>query len=130
MKLIQVPPTHIDKAWKEGASDLAKACNRTDEVTGDQLRLMLTRNEYQLLGVIHVGKMVGWAAVRIEQMPNKRALFVYAIHAPGAVVLDQLKEYAAFNGCSSIRGACDDAVARLWQRLGAVKKYQVMEWAL
>ena len=127
MKLFTVPSTHIDKAWRDGAFLLAKACARTNEVTGDQLKLMLSRGELQLLGV-GPDRPVGWAAVKVEQLPNYRTLLVYAIHAPGAVVFDQLKAYARFNGCSAIRGACDDAVSRLWKRMGAQKKYQIMEW--
>lgn len=129
MKLIQVPHTHIDQAWRDGASSLSKACLRTDEVTGEQLKLMLARNEYQLLGAIDKDKPVGWAAVCVQQLPNLRALLVYAIHAPGtSAMFDQLKEYARFNGCTAIQGACDDAVSRLWARSGAKRKYQMMEW--
>jgi hypothetical protein len=123
VKLTQIPHTHIDAAWAEGAYLLDVACDRTDEVTGGQLKMMLSRNELQLLKCEN-----GWAAVRVDQLPNYRALHVYAIHAPGVRAFDQLKDYARFFGCSAIRGACDDAVARLWTRLGARKKYQIMEW--
>jgi len=128
MKLFQVPHTHIDKAWRDGASNLERACERGDEVTPSQLKLMLSRNERQLLGVEQFGEPRGWAVVGIEALPNYRALAVYAAFAPGCVVLDQLKEYARANGCVAIRIACDDAGARLWSSRGAKKKYQVMEW--
>jgi len=130
MKLFSVPATHIDKAWKDGAFRLGLACQRTKEVTADQLKLMLSRGELQLLGAMDGDKPKGWAAVRIDQLPNYRALLVYAIHAPGAVLLDQLKSYAEHNGCTAIRGACDDAVSRLWTKYGAQKRYQIMEFAL
>ena len=41
ISLSVVAPTHIDKAWKDGASCLAEACETSGgEITGDQLKLI------------------------------------------------------------------------------------------
>jgi hypothetical protein len=49
-KLIVVPSTHIDVAWKEGAHRLGLACATSGgEISGDQLKMMLSRGERTLL---------------------------------------------------------------------------------
>lgn len=127
-----VPHTHIDIAWnRDGASILSKACERSGgEITGDQLKMMLARNEYTLLCLPHeVGK--AWVVVTVQQMPNLRALHIQAIHAPGATSTEafrQLQAYARHNGCTVIRGACGPAVSKLWARkFNARPVYSVME---
>lgn len=131
MKLFHVSPAFIDKAWRDGAHKLSEACEKScGEITADQLKLMLSRGERQLIGVGEES-IVGWAAIQIQQLPNKRVLYVYSIYAPGATgpeAFGLLKQLAVENGCSSIRGACNDAVSRLWERkFGAKKLYQTME---
>lgn len=123
-----VPPTHIDQAWKDGAEKLSQACKRVDEVTADQLKMLLSRGEKQLVGIDG-----GWAVIQFEQLPNKRVLFVYSLYAPGRTqeFFELLSEVAKQNGCSAIRGACDDANKRLWEmKLGAKTVYSILEYEL
>jgi hypothetical protein len=131
-RLIIVPATHIDRAWKEGACNLAKACDTSGgEITGDQLRMMLTRGERTLLRMDHADAIVGWAAVGVEQLPNMRVMFVYELFAPRGhfeTFFDQLKEMAAAYGCSRIRCAAKPAQERLYRMLCGYKPvYQVLE---
>lgn len=132
MNLFQVPIQFVERAWADGAHNLSQAVEKSQgEITADQLKLILTRGERILVGVAEEGQTpVGWAAVSVQQLPNLRTLYVYAIYAPGATgpeAFGLLKQYAKDNGCSEIRGACDDAVQRLWERkLGAQKVYTVM----
>lgn len=131
--LFYVAPKFVGQAWRDGAHQLSIACEKAaGEVTGDQLKLMLSRGEHQLFGFRDGdGPALGWIAVSIQQMPNLRALFIYAIHAPGAAgveCMSQLKAYAQSEGCTVIRGACDDAVLRLWQiKFKARKVYTIAE---
>jgi len=132
MRIEIVPHTHIDRAWRDGAHMLAAACKRAErEITIDQLKLILSRNERQLLAAVEDGKPAGWAVVNVAQMPNVRALYVFAIYAPGATGLDlfeQLKGYARHLGCSVIRGACDESVERLWRRrFNAQRLYSIVQ---
>lgn len=132
MELFHVPHTHIDKAWRDGAHMLAEACKRAErEITADQLKMILSRNERQLLCAMDGGKPLGWAVVSVSQLPNVRALYVYSIYAPGATgveVFEQLKGYARHLGCSVIRGACDEVIERLWRRRFAAKRlYSIVE---
>lgn len=92
--------------------------------------MMLSRGERQLLALEDNGLMA-WAAVQVQQLPNIRVLYVYAIYAPGSTgpqAFQLLADLARAEGCSSIRGACVEPVARLWERkFSARRLYQVME---
>lgn len=122
--LFVVPASHIGQAWRDGAHNLAEACDRAaGEVTGSQLRLMLSRGEKLLIGIRDAAAPAalpaGWLAVSIDQLPNLRALYVYAIYAPGATgpaCIALLRQFAAEQGCEVLRGACGPAVQRLWER--------------
>lgn len=132
MNLFQVPVQFVDKAWRDGAHKLTAAAEKSGgEITGDQLRLILTRGERILLGVGDETGVSGWAAVSIQQLPNLRALYVYSIFAPGSTgpeAFSLLNKYALDNGCSCIRGACDEAVGRLWtRRFDAKPVYTIYE---
>ena len=132
MRLLHIPPAHIDKAWREGAHNLAKACQwASREVTPDQLKMMLARGERQLLGLDVEGQFVAWAAVQVQQLPNIRVFYIYSIYAPGSTgpeAFRLLADLARSEGCSSIRGACVEQVARLWERKFAAKRlYSVCE---
>ncbi len=119
MKLLHVPATHIDRAWKEGAHHLSEACATSGgEVTGDQLKMLLARGERNLLRMDRDESTVGWGVVRIDQLPNVRVLHVCEMYAPGASFeqfLDALKELASNSGCSEVRCSAAPAQARLYQ---------------
>ncbi len=132
MNIFQVPVSHVEKAWNDGAHNLSEAVLKAGrEITPDQLRLILTRGERILLGVGDDTQISGWAAVQIQQLPNLRVCYIYAIWAPGSTgpeAFSLLKKYAVDNGCAVIRGACNDAVSRLWEmKFQAKKVYQIME---
>jgi hypothetical protein len=132
MRLVIIPPAHLDRVWREGANQLAEACKWADrEVTPDQLKMMLARGERQLLALDAANdagtptekqappRFVAFAAVLVQQLPNIRCLYVYSIFAPGETApecFEHLAGFARHEGCSSIRGACSDAVERLWAR--------------
>ena len=130
--LITVPSSHIDRAWKEGACNLAKACDTSGgEITGDQLRMMLSRGERTLLRMDEGDSIVGWAAVGGEQLPNMRVMFVSELFAPGGPFescFDELKTMARAYGCSRVRCAAKPAQERLYRmRCGYKPVYQVLE---
>ena len=131
-RLIVVPATHIDRAWKEGADSLGRACATSGgEITGDQLRMMLSRGERTLLRMDNDGEPVGWVAVGVEQLPNMRVMFVYELTAPNAnfeAFFDELKQMAIALGCSRVRCAAKPAQERLYRmRCGYKPVYQVLE---
>lgn len=135
MQLLHVAPHQMDQAWRDGAFLLGDACIKSaGEVTADQLKMRLARGELTLLCGSEDGNPVAWAAVTFEQYPNLRALFVYAIWASGhtsAEAFELLAKYGKEGGASVIRGACDEAIARLWARkFGFTQAYQIMEKSL
>ena len=134
MDLCIVSPAHIDRAWREGADQLEIALERCgDECTASQLKLMLARGEKTLLAL--VGDIpTAWAAVEFMNLPNMRVLHIYAIYAPGNAVqatFEKLEAYAKDGGASSIQGACDPVISRLWQsKFDFKEQYRVMRKAL
>lgn len=130
MELVAIPPQFIDRAWKEGAHNLALACDRAKhEITGDQLKMLLSRGERTLVRLADGEKAVGWAVVEAKQMPNIRAMYVYSLYAPhhSLDMYEQIKKVAREAGCSVIQGAVDEANERLWQRIEAQKVYSIYQ---
>lgn len=132
VELLTVPATHIDRAWRDGAHKLSEACDTSGgEITGDQLKMILSRGERTLLAMRRDGAFVGWGVLRLDQLPNARVLMVTDMYAPGAefgAFFDELKGFAAMNGCSRIRCAAGPARARLYQMKCDFKPvYQVLE---
>lgn len=106
MALLVVPPQFIDRAWKEGASCLAEACEQVDEITGSQLKLILARGERHLVQMTEDEKIVGWVCFRVDQLPNVRVFHITDMVAHNGhfeQFFDELKQIALSMGCSEIR---------------------------
>ena len=132
LTLIPVPPTHIDRAWADGASALAEACATSGgEVTGEQLKMILARGERTLLQMRDGEAPVGWAVVRVDPLPNFRVLHVCELVAHNAGFdrfFVALAEIAASLGCSRIRCSAGPAQARLYRmKCGFVPVYETLE---
>jgi hypothetical protein len=132
MQLLLVAPSHVDRAWRDGAHKLGEACRwALREITLDQLKFLLARGERELYALEDGGKLVAWAAVQVQQLPNIRVLHVYSIYAPGSTgpeAFALLADLARAKGCSSIRGACSESVSRLWrQKFKAEPVYTIMD---
>lgn len=132
LKLEIIPASHIDFAWKEGASDLAISCETSGgEITGDQLKLLLSRGERILLRAVDGDRVVGWSVVKVEQLPNMRVLFVGGIVGRNSRYerfFDALKKMALVHGCSRIRCAAKPAQARMNRmKCGFSSVYEIME---
>ena len=85
IELKSIKPTHIHQAWKQGAHNLAKACDTSGgEITGDQLKMILSRGERELIAMVRDGEVVGWGVIRIDDLPNMRVCMVTDMYAPGA----------------------------------------------
>lgn len=135
MKLIPVPATHIDIAWKRGASCLHEACDTSGgEITGDQLKMILSRGERSLLEMTMDEKTVGWGVVCVNQLPNIRVLHVCEMVAHGAHFerfFVALKEMASSLGCSRIRCSAKPSQARLYRmKVGFQPVYETLEISL
>ena len=131
MELFVCQPHEIDIAWREGASELGQATKwASREITADQLKMLLSRGERTLIGARENGEILGWAAVQVQQLPNIRVLYIYALQGKGIVStegFDLLRQYAKSNGCTSVRGAVRASMARLMRRLEAKELYTTIE---
>ena len=132
VELLTVPASHIDRAWKDGAHKLSEACDTSGgEITGDQLKMILSRGERTLLRMEAEGKTVGWSVIRIDQLPNMRVLFITDLvaHNGGFERFFQpIKEMASQLGCSRVRCAAKPAQARLYaMKCGWQPIYSVLE---
>ena len=132
MKLLTVPQTHIDIAWRDGASCLAEACETSGgEITGDQLKLILSRGERTLIRMDDETSTVGWGVIRIDQLPNMRVLFITDLVAHNGHFerfFDEIKAMARNYGCLRIRCAAKPAQERLYrQKCGVKPVYTILE---
>lgn len=132
MHLTVIPPHAVDRAWRDGASCLAEACETSGgEIEGPQLKMILSRGERSLVAMVDDGKPVGWAVFRIDQLPNVRAFYITDLVAPNVGFENywpQVLEMANGYGCSRVRCAAKPAQARLYrQKLGFQPVYEVLE---
>lgn len=132
MQLIPVPQTHIDIAWNRGASCLHEACDTSGgEITGDQLKMLLSRGERSLLEMIMDAKTVGWGVVRVDQLPNVRVLFITDLVAHNGgfdQFFEAIKQLARDLGCSKVRCAAKEVQARLYRiKCGFKPVYEILE---
>jgi hypothetical protein len=134
MHLSPIHPAHIDRAWKDGAHLLGKSCETSGgEITGDQLKLILSRGERTLVAIVDESP-VGWGVVRVDQLPNVRVLHVCDMYAPGVPWADTwpaLQDYAREAGCSEIRCCAKPAQARLYRmKCGFESVYETLRFKL
>jgi len=119
MNLSVINPQFIDRAWKEGASCLAEACNSSGgEITGDQLKMILSRGERTLVALVEDEKPVGWGVVKIDSLPNVRVMHICDLVAHNSKFeqfFGELKRMAVDSGCMEVRWCCKDAQARLYK---------------
>lgn len=133
MQLIPIPASHVDRAWIEGASCLARACDTSGgEIEGPQLKLILARGERTLLRMEdHTKATVGWGVVRVDQLPNMRVLFITDLVAPHGGFqrfFSLVCEIAKAQGCSRVRCAAKPAQARLYKaKVGFRPVYEILE---
>ena len=132
MQLVPINQHFIDKAWKDGAHALSEACDTSGgEVTGDQLKMLLSRGERTLLRMDVEGKTVGWSVVRVDQLPNMRVLFITDLVAHNGGFerfFQSIKDMAASLGCSRVRCAAKPAQERLYRmRCGWQPVYSILE---
>lgn len=129
MELLSVPATHIDLAWIDGAHTLSEACE--GDTTPDQLKMLLSRGERTLLQMKIEGVIVGWAVVRVDQLPNLRALHVVNLVAHNGhfeLFVGEVKKLARASGCSKLRCSAKPAQARLYQmKAGFQPLYTTLE---
>lgn len=118
MKLEIVQSQFVDFAWKDGASCLAEVCELVEDITGSQLKMILSRGERILVRMDDEGKTVGWGCFRIDQLPNIRVLHITDLVAHNGGFerfFEEIKKVAKAAGCSRVRCSALPAQARLYR---------------
>lgn len=131
MKLYVVPTNQVQRFWYLAEPLLQKALDKgNNEFTADQLKLLVTQGQQQLLLVMKEDKCYVAVTVQFINYPNDRVAYITYIGGKNTRAgFEQFKQWAKEQGCTAIQGSTKyESIARLWNRLyGYEKKYQLME---
>ena len=135
MNIQQVHPTFVCQVWPRISSMLSRALEHAGgEYSLDQLQFMLVRGEQYLLVVEDGEDIVGAASVAFQNYPSARIAFITAVGGKlisNQEVYGQLVDWCKANGCTKIRGAARESIARLWkQKFGFEQRYIIVEQQL
>tara|TARA_R110000765_G_scaffold194963_2_gene300524 strand:+ start:1302 stop:1709 length:408 start_codon:yes stop_codon:yes gene_type:complete len=134
MKLYVVPTNQVQRFWYLAEPLLQKALDKgNNEYTADQLKLLVTQGQQQLLLVMKEDKCYVAVTVQFINYPNDRVAYITYIGGKNTRAgFEQFKQWAKEQGCTAIQGSTKyESIARLWNRLyGYEKKYQLMELKL
>ena len=130
-----VPVNFIAQLWPKVKDMLEAALTHSaGEYNADQLKVMLVNGLQVLLIAERDGKIYGAATIHFENYPNDRIAFMTAIGGRMIANQDcwqQFLDWARANGCTKVRGAAFEAVARLWrQKFGVESRYIIVEKSL
>jgi hypothetical protein len=136
MMVQHVPIQYVNQTWPS-VSEFIKAA--IEQQTGDkdytleQVQAYVAGGQWVLLVATEDDKIIGAATVNLFNRPNHRVAFITYIGGRLIVSKESFKQMCQVLqsfGATSIEGAVNDAVARLWQRFGFVEKYKIVEVAL
>ena len=136
MNVQHVPIQYVNQTWVS-VSDFIKAA--IEQQTGDkdytleQVQLYVSSGQWMLLVATEDDVVIGAATVNLFNRPNHRVAFITYIGGRLIVNKESFKQMCQILksfGATSIEGAVNDAIARLWQRFGFVEKYKIVEVAL
>jgi hypothetical protein len=136
MNVQHVPIQYVNQTW-DAVSGFLKAA--IEQQTGDkdytleQVQAYVTGGQWILLVAVEDDKIIGAATVNLFNRPNHRVAFITYIGGKLIVSKESFKQMCQILqgfGATSIEGAVNDAVARLWQRFGFVEKYKIVEVVL
>ena len=131
MKLYIVPTIQVQRFWHLAEPLLQKALDKGNgEFTAEQLKLLVTQGQQQLLLVMkdeicYVALTVQWI-----NFPNDRVAYITYIGGKNTKAgMGQFKQWAKEQGCTKIQGSTKyKSIEKLWNRLyGYEPKYTLME---
>ncbi|MCT9125412.1 hypothetical protein [Cupriavidus gilardii] len=130
-KLIVLAHEALDAHWPIVGSYLDAALEHSeDELTADDIREMVRREQAFVLVVIDGGEILAAGAVEIVQYPRYKAANIIAVGGRQVFLrrseLDWLQMVARDMGCKKLQTYCRPSMARLLGRLGMREAYRVM----
>jgi hypothetical protein len=136
MKVQHVPVQYVNQTWPAILEFIKAAVEQQagdKDYTLDQVQVYVTTGQWLLLVATEDEKVIGAATVNMFNRPNHRVAFITYIGGRLIVNKDTFKQMCQVLksfGATSIEGAVNDAVARLWQRFGFTEKYKIVEVTL
>jgi hypothetical protein len=112
-----IPPNYVAQMWPKVSNMLEKAMNYAKgEISLEQLKVYLTRGEYQLMIYLQNGEIIGAIVIEWINYPNDRVMFINAIGGKThADCVEKMYLWAKSLGATAVRGSAHESVARLWK---------------
>ena len=131
MKLYVVPTNQVQRFWYLAEPLLQKALDKgNNEFTADQLKLLVTQGQQQLLLAMKEDKCYVAVTVQWINYPNDRVAYITYLGGKDIKkVANEFKEWVKHHGGTSIQCSTKhESIARLLVKLhGYQKKYQLLE---
>lgn len=130
-QLTVLSPMAIDATWHTVGGFLDLALEHGEhELTADDIRQMVKREQAFILVVVQGGQIIAAGAVEITQYPRYKVANIIAVGG-GRVFLRKeelqwLCMVARDMGCAKLQTYCRPAMARLLGKLGMREAYRVM----
>ena len=132
MSSVQIVPSHyVYHVWDRVVGYLERGLERSGgEYTAEQLKVPLTQGAQTLILVLDDDDEIkGALTIEWINYPNDRVAFITSIG--GATYEPAWQQFIAWlrtNGCTAIRGAAFESVARLWKKkYGFQSRYVMVE---
>jgi hypothetical protein len=133
MNVQHVPLSFVNQVWPKVVKFIDAAIVQQEgehDYTLDQVRTLLATGQWMLVvAATDEGEIKGAATVNFSNRPNHRVAFITYIGGrliSNPDTFQQLCVILKNFGVTSIEGAVNDAVARLWQRFGFKDKYRIV----
>lgn len=129
-----VPAEAIDQIWSQVEPYFIRALDRHDaEFELEDLKLYVTKGNWKLFAFVENDVVIGGAVVSFVVYPRSHVAFVTCIGGKGLIkpsnyakFMQLLKDY----GADRVQGYVTDSVARLYERVGVLRKTTMMEIVL
>jgi hypothetical protein len=133
MKIQHAPLEYVNQVWPKVVKFIDASIVQQDgepDYTLDQVRTLVVTGQWVLLVVVDVDNAIkGAITVSFMNRPNHRVAFITNIGGKLIVhkhTFNQLLALLKTMGATSIEGAVNDSVARLWRRFGFTEKYKIV----
>ena len=116
--------------WLTIERHIRPALDFSPDITLEDVRNAIFREQYHVVGVYRNDEMVGAVVYKVQQNDTAFILAIgghWIAHDNG---IDQFKDFLRYFGMTRMQGIARPSVARLWQRLGVRQIYTVMETEL
>lgn len=132
MSSIQVVPQHfVYDVWDKVAGYIDKGLARSGgEYNAEQLKVYLTQGINTLILILNdEGEIKGALTIQWTNYPNDRVAFITSIGgATYEEAWNMFIDWLRSQGCTAIRGAAFESVARLWKKkYGFESRYVMVE---